>query len=62
MVEMFSVPIRKKEEYVATMKAVRIHDYGSPEVLVYEDAPKPEPAAGELLIRVHAAGRQSHRL
>src|SRR5579862_2470806 len=39
---------------MATMKAVRFHEYGGPEVLKYEDAPKPEPAPGELLIRVHA--------
>lgn len=39
-----------------TMKAVRIHEYGGPEVLKYEDAPKPAPAADEVLIRVHAAG------
>jgi NADPH:quinone reductase-like Zn-dependent oxidoreductase len=39
-----------------TMKAVRIHTYGSPEVLKYEEAPRPKPEAGELLIRVHAAG------
>jgi NADPH:quinone reductase-like Zn-dependent oxidoreductase len=41
---------------MATMKAVRIHEYGGPEVLKYEDAPKPVPAADEVLIRVHAAG------
>lgn len=39
-----------------TMKAVRIHEYGGPEVLKYEDAPRPTPAAGDVLIRVHAAG------
>ncbi len=39
-----------------SMKAVRIHAYGGPEVLRYEDAPKPVPAAGEALIRVRAAG------
>jgi NADPH:quinone reductase-like Zn-dependent oxidoreductase len=39
-----------------TMKAIRIHQYGGPEVLRYEDAPRPEAAAGELLVRVHAAG------
>ncbi len=39
-----------------TMKAVRIHKYGGPEVLQYEDAPRPEPQAGEVLVRVHAAG------
>jgi len=39
---------------MATMKAVRFHSYGGPDVLVYEDAPKPEPAAGEVLVKVHA--------
>lgn len=39
-----------------TMKAVRFHDYGDLDVLRYEDAPRPEPAAGELLVRVAAAG------
>jgi NADPH:quinone reductase-like Zn-dependent oxidoreductase len=37
-----------------TMKAVRIHTYGGSETLVYEDAPRPEPEAGQVL--VHAAG------
>src|SRR5205807_1321348 len=39
-----------------TMKAIRIHNYGGPEVLQYEDAPRPQPQAGEVLVRVHAAG------
>jgi NADPH:quinone reductase-like Zn-dependent oxidoreductase len=39
-----------------TMKAVRIHHYGGPEVLRYEDAPRPQPGTGEVLIRIHAAG------
>src|SRR4029077_21277785 len=39
-----------------TMKAIRIHKYGGPEVLHYEDAPRPQPQAGEVLVRVHAAG------
>jgi NADPH:quinone reductase-like Zn-dependent oxidoreductase len=38
------------------MKAIRIHNYGGPEVLKYEDAPRPKPQAGEVLIRIHAAG------
>ncbi len=41
---------------MATMKAIRFHTYGGPEVLVLEDAPRPEAAADELLIRVAAAG------
>jgi NADPH:quinone reductase-like Zn-dependent oxidoreductase len=40
-----------------TMRAIRIHSYGGPEVLQYEDAPRPKVAAAtEVLIRVHAAG------
>ncbi len=40
---------------MTTMKAVRIHEYGDEEVVRYEDAPRPEPAAGEVLVEVHAA-------
>lgn len=38
------------------MKAVRIHQYGGPEVLTVEEAPRPMPQTGDVLIRVHAAG------
>lgn len=38
------------------MKAVRVHEYGGPEVLRYEDAPRPVVKPDEVLIRVHAAG------
>jgi NADPH:quinone reductase len=38
------------------MKAVRFHETGGPEVLVYEDVPDPTPKAGEVLIRIEAAG------
>lgn len=37
------------------MKAVRIHGYGGPEVLQYEEAPAPTIGDKEVLIRVHAA-------
>lgn len=37
------------------MKAVRQHEFGGPDVLVYEDAPMPEMKAGEVLVRVRAA-------
>lgn len=37
------------------MKAVRLHEYGGPDVLFYEDAPRPAPASDEVLVRVHAA-------
>jgi NADPH:quinone reductase-like Zn-dependent oxidoreductase len=40
----------------APMKAVVAHEYGTPEVLKYEDAPRPEPKENELLVRVIACG------
>jgi len=39
---------------MSQMKAVRIHAYGGPDVLAYEDAPRPKPGADEVLIRVLA--------
>ncbi len=38
------------------MKAIVVHEYGGPEVLKYEDVPRPEPKEDQLLIRVVAAG------
>ena len=38
-----------------SMKAVRIHSYGGREVLVYEDAPMPQPGEGEVLVRIAAS-------
>jgi NADPH:quinone reductase-like Zn-dependent oxidoreductase len=37
------------------MKAIRIHEYGGPEQLRYEDAPISEAGSGQVLVRVHAA-------
>jgi len=37
------------------MKAVRIHEYGGPEVLVYEDVETPSPGPGQVLVSVRAA-------
>ncbi len=41
---------------MSTMKAVRIHEFGDVGVLKYEDVDRPEPQAGEVLVRVRAAG------
>ena len=38
------------------MKAIRIHEYGGPEVLRYEDAPDPVPGDEDVLVRVRACG------
>lgn len=36
------------------MKAIRIHEFGGPDVLELEEAPKPKPAADEVLVKVYA--------
>ena len=38
------------------MRAVRVHEFGAPEVLLVEELPRPEPVEGEALVRVQAAG------
>jgi NADPH:quinone reductase len=38
------------------MKAIRVHEFGGPEVLKPEEVATPKPAAGEVLVRIHAAG------
>ncbi|WP_406826559.1 NADP-dependent oxidoreductase [Pedobacter sp. KACC 23697] len=51
------------------MKAVRIHEFGGPEVLSIDDIPVPKPASDEVLIKVHATSvnpvdwkiREGHR-
>ena len=38
------------------MKAMRIHQHGGPEVLVYEDVAAPEPGPGEAVVQIEASG------
>jgi NADPH2:quinone reductase len=38
------------------MKAIRVHQFGGPEALQFEEVPTPKPDAGQVLVRVHAAG------
>jgi NADPH:quinone reductase-like Zn-dependent oxidoreductase len=47
---------------MSTMKAVRAHKRGGPEVLRFEDAPVPEVGATEVLVEVHAAAVTSGEL
>jgi NADPH:quinone reductase-like Zn-dependent oxidoreductase len=39
-----------------SIQAIQVHQYGGPEVLKLEEISCPEPQAGEVLVRVHAAG------
>jgi NADPH:quinone reductase len=38
------------------MKAIRVQEFGAPEVMKIAELAKPVPAAGQVLVRVHAAG------
>jgi len=52
----FALGARGAQSTTSTMKAIVVHEYGGPEVLKYEDAPRPEPKENEALVRVIAAG------
>jgi NADPH:quinone reductase-like Zn-dependent oxidoreductase len=52
----FALGARGAQLTTSTMKAIVVHEYGGPEVLKYEDAPRPEPKENEALVRVIAAG------
>ena len=38
------------------MKAIQVQEFGGPEVLKLNEIPTPKPAAGQVLVKVHAAG------
>jgi NADPH:quinone reductase len=38
------------------MRAIRVHEFGDPDVLGVEELPQPQPVEGEVLVRVQAAG------
>jgi NADPH2:quinone reductase len=38
------------------MKAIRVREFGGPDVLKLEEVPTPKPAVGQVLVRIHAAG------
>ncbi|MBC8163429.1 MAG: NADP-dependent oxidoreductase, partial [Roseiflexaceae bacterium] len=41
---------------MTTMKAARIHQFGSVESVIINDVPQPTPSADQVLVHVHAAG------
>ena len=44
------------QEGETTMKAIRVHEFGGPEVLKLEDVPEPAPGPGQVLVRIDAIG------
>lgn len=39
-----------------SMKAIRVHQFGGPEMLRLEEIPKPPPVSGQILVQLRAAG------
>jgi NADPH:quinone reductase-like Zn-dependent oxidoreductase len=52
---MMDVEHAAEEQEPRTMMALRAHERGGPEVLVYEEAPLPQPGRDEIRVAVHAA-------
>src|SRR4030095_9217142 len=38
------------------MNAIRVNEFGAPEVLRLEEVPMPQPGLGQVLVRMHATG------
>src|SRR5262252_2084783 len=47
---------KTKQEKQESVKAIRVKEFGGPEVLQLEEVPTPQPGPGEVLVRIHAAG------
>ncbi|GGV38427.1 NADPH:quinone reductase [Actinomadura cremea] len=47
---------RRAKSPSASMMAARVHAFGGPDVIRYEQVPRPDPGRGEVLVRVAAAG------
>src|ERR1041384_6025627 len=49
-------PRRKRKLQEKTMKAIRVREFGGPEVMRVEEVPDPKPGKGEVVVQIHAAG------
>src|SRR4051794_17472001 len=47
---------RRKRYTFARMRAIRVAQFGGPEVLTLTDVPDPAPGPGEVVVQLHAAG------
>jgi len=46
----------KQTAHDGSMKAIRVQEFGGPDVLRLEEVPTPQPGAGQALVRMHAVG------
>jgi NADPH2:quinone reductase len=44
----------KKDE--DTMKAIHVHEFGPPEIMLLEELPDPKPGPGQVVVKIHAIG------
>src|SRR5262252_7367793 len=47
---------KTKQEKQESVKAIRVKEFGGPEVLQLEEVPTPKPGPGQVLVKIHAAG------
>jgi NADPH:quinone reductase-like Zn-dependent oxidoreductase len=45
-----------RDQAHASMMAWRVHEFGPPETMQFEQIPRPDPGPGQVLVKVHAAG------
>ena len=48
--------MRLRERYTPPMRAIVVTQFGGPEELRLADIPDPQPAPGQVVVRLHAAG------
>ena len=48
--------MQSSDRRLKNMKACRVHHFGPPDVISFEDVARPHPGEGEVLVRVKAAG------